>query len=107
MSVTLPRSRHSDEAKVRRRLSAKRQGSRAPRVLTCDTGGNRPSVAEWSAMTAGTAGTATERNEPELIARILAGERGLYHDLIRPYERMLYLTALAIVKNETDAEDGA
>ena len=58
-------------------------------------------------MTAGTASTATERNESELIARILAGEKELYHDLIRPYERMLYLTALAIVKNETDAEECA
>jgi RNA polymerase sigma-70 factor, ECF subfamily len=58
-------------------------------------------------MTAGTASTATERNEAELITRILAGEKELYHDLIRPYERMLYLTALAIVKNEADAEECA
>jgi len=58
-------------------------------------------------MTAGTAGTATERNESELIARILAGEKDLFHELIRPYERMLYLTALSIVKNETDAEECA
>ena len=46
-------------------------------------------------------------NEAELIARILAGEKELFHDLIRPYERMVYLTLLSIVKNETDAEDGA
>ena len=45
--------------------------------------------------------------EAELIARIVAGEKELFHDLIRPYERMVYLTVLSIVKNETDAEDGA
>lgn len=45
--------------------------------------------------------------EVELIARIVAGEKELFHDLIRPYERMVYLTVLSIVKNETDAEDGA
>ncbi len=41
------------------------------------------------------------------IARILAGEKELFHELIRPYERMVYLTLFAIVKNETEAEDGA
>ncbi len=41
------------------------------------------------------------------IARILAGEKELFHELIRPYERMVYLTLFSIIKNETDAEDGA
>lgn len=45
--------------------------------------------------------------ETELIVRIVAGEKELFHDLIRPYERMVYLTLLSIVKNEADAEDGA
>jgi RNA polymerase sigma-70 factor, ECF subfamily len=46
-------------------------------------------------------------DEAGLIARILAGEKELFHDLIRPYERMVYLTLFSIVKNETEAEDGA
>ena len=46
-------------------------------------------------------------NEGDLIARIVAGEKELFHELIRPYERMVYLTLFAIVKNETEAEDGA
>lgn len=46
-------------------------------------------------------------NEAELIRRIVAGEKELFHELIRPYERMVYLTVFSIVKNETDAEDGA
>ncbi len=49
----------------------------------------------------------TGANETELIARILGGEKELFHDLIRPYERMAYLTVYSIVKNETEAEDGA
>lgn len=48
-----------------------------------------------------------DANEAVLIARIVAGEKELFHDLIRPYERMVYLTLFAIVKNETEAEDGA
>jgi RNA polymerase sigma-70 factor (ECF subfamily) len=48
-----------------------------------------------------------DATEAGLIARILAGEKELFHELIRPYERMVYLTLLAIVKNEADAEDAA
>jgi len=45
--------------------------------------------------------------ETELIARLIAGAKQLFHELIRPYERMVYLTVFAIVKNEAEAEDGA
>jgi RNA polymerase sigma-70 factor (ECF subfamily) len=48
-----------------------------------------------------------ETNEAGLIARILAGDKELFHELIRPFERMVYLTLISIVKNETEAEDGA
>ena len=41
------------------------------------------------------------------IAGILAGETQLYHELIRPHERSVYLLALSYVKNEADAEDVA
>jgi RNA polymerase sigma-70 factor, ECF subfamily len=55
----------------------------------------------------GEATAAVGRDEAGLIARILAGEKELFHELIRPYERMVYTTVFAIVRNETDAEDGA
>jgi RNA polymerase sigma-70 factor, ECF subfamily len=45
--------------------------------------------------------------EPEIIAAILRGEIQLYHELIRPYERSVYLMALSYMKNEADAEDVA
>jgi RNA polymerase sigma-70 factor, ECF subfamily len=47
------------------------------------------------------------RSEPEMIAAILAGDIQLYHELIRPYERGVYLMALSYMKNEADAEDVA
>jgi RNA polymerase sigma-70 factor, ECF subfamily len=55
----------------------------------------------------GEAKATEERDEKGLIARILSGEKELFHELIRPYERMVYMTVFSIVKNETDAEDGA
>ena len=42
-----------------------------------------------------------------MIAAILGGEIQLYHQLIRPYERSVYVMALSYMKNETDAEDVA
>jgi RNA polymerase sigma-70 factor, ECF subfamily len=47
------------------------------------------------------------RSEAEMIAAILAGDTQLYHELIRPCERSVYLMALSYMKNEADAEDVA
>ncbi len=43
----------------------------------------------------------------DTIARILAGETNLFHDLIRPVERAVYVMLLMLLRNETDAEDAA
>jgi len=40
-----------------------------------------------------------------MIAAVLAGEIQLYHELIRPYERSVYVMALSYMKNDADAED--
>ena len=53
------------------------------------------------------AGTMEPRDEPQMIAAILAGDTQLYHQLIQPYERSVYMMALSYVKNEADAEDVA
>ena len=50
---------------------------------------------------------ATVEREKELIARIIAGETDLFHELIRPYERMAYLSILAMLRNDQEAEDAA
>jgi RNA polymerase sigma-70 factor, ECF subfamily len=49
----------------------------------------------------------SNRTEAEMIAAILAGEIELYHDLVRPYERSVYVMALSYMKNKSDAEDVA
>lgn len=48
---------------------------------------------------------ASTRTEAETIAAILAGATHLYHNLIRPHERSVYMMALSYMKNEADAED--
>ncbi len=45
--------------------------------------------------------------EAEIIVRICAGEKELFHTLILPYERTVYLTALSLLKSEAEAEDAA
>jgi RNA polymerase sigma-70 factor (ECF subfamily) len=51
---------------------------------------------------------ATElRDEPRMIASILAGDTQLFHELIRPYERRVYAMALSFLHSEADAEDAA
>jgi len=48
-----------------------------------------------------------ETDEPGLIARICDGEKELFHELIRPYEKRVYLSALAMLGNQPEAEDAA
>ncbi len=50
---------------------------------------------------------AHQPDEARLIQRIRDGEHDLFYELIRPYERNVYRTAFAILRNEADAEDAA
>jgi len=45
--------------------------------------------------------------EHELIERVLAGEKDLFYELIRPYERGVFHAAASILGNDADAEDVA
>lgn len=47
----------------------------------------------------------TQVDEATLIRRVQDGERDLFYELIRPYERRVYSAALAILRNPADAED--
>lgn len=47
------------------------------------------------------------REESDLISAILAGDTEIYHQLIRPYQRIVYIMSLTYLRNETDAEDVA
>jgi RNA polymerase sigma-70 factor, ECF subfamily len=46
-------------------------------------------------------------DEAYLIRRVCDGEREAFYELVRPYERMVYATAISIVKNPADAEEVA
>ena len=49
----------------------------------------------------------SELRERELLRRVQAGEKKLFYELVKPYERRLYSAAFAILRNEADAEDAA
>jgi RNA polymerase sigma-70 factor, ECF subfamily len=50
---------------------------------------------------------AQQSSEVELIRRVRDGERDLFYELVRPYERRVYSAAFAILRNAADAEDAA
>lgn len=54
-----------------------------------------------------TAQSRSSSNEAALIERIRTGESELFLELIKPYERGVYLLAYSVLKNEADAEDTA
>ena len=64
---------------------------------------------DWSEGEAAGASRADPGHEHEaaLIGRIQRGERELFYELIRPYERRVFVIAFTILRNEADAEDAA
>ncbi len=52
-------------------------------------------------------GAAGTTREQDLIARVQRGDSELFYELVQPYERRVYAAALAILRNESDAEDAA
>lgn len=52
------------------------------------------------------AGVSSTR-DVDLIARILGGERELFHELVRPYEQGVYRATFSILQKAEDAEDAA
>jgi RNA polymerase sigma-70 factor (ECF subfamily) len=45
--------------------------------------------------------------EQDLIARVQAGEADAFYELVRPYERAVFLSALSLTRNDADAEEVA
>jgi RNA polymerase sigma-70 factor (ECF subfamily) len=45
--------------------------------------------------------------EADLVQRVLAGDHAAFYELVRPHERMVYMSALSVVNNEADAEEVA
>lgn len=48
-----------------------------------------------------------DQSPAALIARIAAGEKEAFHQLIRPLERAVYVMLYSMLRNESDAEDAA
>ena len=48
-----------------------------------------------------------ELREQELLCRVRAGEKKVFYELVKPFERRIYSAAFAILRNEADAEDAA
>jgi len=42
-----------------------------------------------------------------MIEKVLGGQTETFHELIRPYERSVYLMALSLLHNEAEAEDAS
>ncbi len=49
----------------------------------------------------------SDDSEQSLIARICNGDSSLFAELVKPYERRVYATALALLRNDADAQDVA
>jgi RNA polymerase sigma-70 factor (ECF subfamily) len=64
--------------------------------LTTEPQNARPAAVESAAA-----------RDAELIRRILGGERELFHELVRPYEKSVYYATFSILQNQQDAEDAA
>ena len=52
-----------------------------------------------------TAADAAELRDPEIVARVLAGERARFEVLVRRHNQRLFRAARAITRSDTEAED--
>lgn len=59
----------------------------------------------WKPVYANLAKDEASLAEAALIRRICDGESELFMDLVRPYQKMVFTTAISIVRNEHDAEE--
>ena len=90
---------------------ANSSGARGPEHLRGD--GLVPSMigaAEPPPLPETASRTAAQKVSPEelaLIERIRAGERELFMDLVRPYQKLVYSMAVSVLKSDQDAEDVA
>jgi RNA polymerase sigma-70 factor (ECF subfamily) len=56
---------------------------------------------------AAAAAQASPETELSLIERVCNGENELFYELVRPYERAVFVAARSVLQNESDAEDVA
>ena len=78
------------------------KGSGLPRVRRVDFGQSPESTSLQTEL----AGSQSYR-EGLLIERVSTGDHEAFLELLRPYERRIFVSALSIVRNEADAEEVA
>ena len=67
-----------------------------------------PNVAfSFAAATAPMRTVPSLEDENSLIERVLEGDQDAFPQLLKPYERLIYLSAFSILRTEADAEDTA
>lgn len=60
-----------------------------------------------NSVSTGTSKPNVGRNEAELIRRVDTGDKEAFYELVRPYERAVYTSAMSILNNQADAEEVA
>jgi RNA polymerase sigma-70 factor, ECF subfamily len=72
-----------------------------------DGAGHRASTRPYADSQASAATFTRAALEASLISRVVDGDHEAFADLLKPYERMIYLSALSVLGNEADAEEVA
>src|SRR5262249_30680611 len=72
-----------------------------PMIGLCCTLGGEVSVS------AGTSKSYVDSREADLIRRVKDGDKDAFYELVRPYERALYTSAMSIVNNQAGAEEAS
>ena len=74
-----------------------------------EKGAERLGVLAKSSAQSSAAQAAQDAMDAELVLldRVCNGEKELFYDLVRPYERAVFLSAQSILQNEADAEEVA
>lgn len=80
------------------------QARQTKSLTTC---GGHPDSETPGGQAKGMKFAAQSQKESELIAEILTGDLQLYHQLIRPYERYVYIMTLSCLRSEKEAEEAA
>jgi RNA polymerase sigma-70 factor, ECF subfamily len=74
----------------------------------CSRVDTRPAIWSYDLLVKVTATQSqSQTKEASLIKRVCDGEREAFYELVRPYERMIYATAISVLKSPADAEEVA
>ena len=58
-------------------------------------------------MSVGSAKSYLDPNQAELIRRVNGGDKEAFYELVKPYERAVFTSAMSILNNQADAEEAA